>query len=1762
MKSIKRIALFLIICFMAGSVPFAASAQADTIGTVVQNLTVNYTENPISVEAEGVVFGWQMENSISRDVSQTAYRIMVASSEENLKKDYFDMWDSGKVASDVSVAVPYGGKALKPTHRYFWQVKVWDNKGAVVTSSQQAFFETNLGTLGWDGAKWIGESDYPGQSANRYTVELDFVIHSESAGIAFGATDASSFFMWQINSKNYPGRVYLRPHIRKNGSWVVLPSGSNEKDITEAIGYSARDIIGKKIHMKITVNDNVVDICFGNSTTSAYTYTYTESIPAGKIAFRQFSGSDAYEVAGYDNIVVKNHLGEVLFKEDFSDSSNPNFSGGIIENGMLVVGRNSTTETIVVQNGTDTAQKSAPMLRKAFSTATGKVVKSARVYATSAGIYELYLNGEKVGKDYFNPGWTDYNKRIFYQTFDVTSMVQNGKNAMGAMLGKGWYCGNVAHVGENRFGTTPAFLAKLVVEYTDGSKNTFVTDESWLYNGTGPITDNNFLDGEKYDATREIDGWHEAEFIPDSTWIAVNTYTAEQLKIGEIVPQVGETVQQIATLTVKAVTEPKENAFIYDFGQNFAGVVRLNIPGEFAKANPGLTISLRHGEMLNDASGTGDDVEGSLYDENLRTFKAIDTYKIKGDPGGEVYTPRFTYHGFRYVEITGTEEPLPADWVTGIVLSNSLEPAGSLTTSDALVNRLYSNVEWGLHSNFMSVPTDCPQRNERMGWTGDAQIFARTATYLKNSDRFYNKYMGDMLTSQRTDGAFSNVSPGHNVYLTYYSNGWGDAGVIIPWQIYQQYGDTQIIRDTYPAMKGWVDLLAKNSNGYIRPAEGFGDWLSVETTDSSLTNTGYFAYSAYLLSEMAQLLGETEDAAYYKQLSENVKSAWRNRFLNADGWVETPTQTACIVALQFDLAENENQRKIIAAQLVDNIKRNNMHLAVGFVGVSYLCPVLSEMGYDDVAYALIQQETYPSWLYSVNQGATTIWERWNSYTKESGFGPVSMNSFNHYSYGSVAEWMYRYMLGIEKDEKAVSYKHFILQPTIGGTITSAKGYYDSVYGRIESGWNIQNGTKLTYTATVPANTTATLYLPVQKNSMVTESGKDVLTDVPGVEFVAYANGRAQINLKSGTYTFESTVTNTAVLRDALAKAESYSRFFYTPDSFAALSEAITRGEAVVADKNATDEDIANAVNVIQTAVNGLQLTGEDGSPGNPYVISEKDDLIAFADAVNRGNSFRGKYVVLETDVDLSDISWEPIGTNANWRTESGFAGHFDGRGHVVSGVTVQDAAEYSAFGLFGVVNGIVENLGVADTVIKSGSVDCRSGGLAGCINGGAVRNCYVVRSDITATSRVAGGIAGENCGGMVENCFVLGNTLNGARVGGVVGDNISSGTVKNCYSDSTLTSTMKGTIVNSKILTLQEYTDGTLLKTLNMTVLGMDWTQGAQYPVINKTPASAIVKNEYKLVYRENFDSVTAEDIFTTDAEDFTQFWYAEPVHNTTPVIENGTVTFPHNFKRLACNVSVSGTVMYQADLGAEVPGSGQGVHQGVSLRSPHKGSGMYGAYSPAEPGLGFGIDFDLWHSSLGEQGKNYVLSVVSGKFGDAKSFVIPVPTGIDVKKMHTYKFTDTGDSITVCVENLPICTVMLENLSGDKYTKGKVYDGQNNLLGDFTMNVYATPSFEVHARLTGLTFDNFSIWQYIGKPVIFEKSGDKIKIVINKAYPNSYYVIFALYKDKCLAGCRIHSRARLPLSETFTGYDEIACLVWKDFLSITPLTERVTFTG
>ena len=732
------------------------------------------------------------------------------------------------------------------------------------------------------------------------------------------------------------------------------------------------------------------------------------------------------------------------------------------------------------------------------------------MFASAAGLYDAYVNGQRAGADVLDPGRSEYTERIMYQCHDLTDKLTTGRNVIGAVLGRGWYIGAYSPYGAQ----IPAYICKLVIDYEDGQRQIIGTGKDWRFTMQGPILYNDIFNGETYDARLELDGWSEPGY-DGKDWASVAVSTPEKLGLGELVPQLSGTIKIMDTVTAKAVTEPQKNVYIYDFGQNLAGFVTLKLKG-----SAGTVVKLRHAEMLNDGNNGSDGPTGTLYTANLRSALATDTYTLKGDPKGETYTPTFTFHGFRYLEITGLSAPLALSDVTANVLYSDMEDTGSITTDDELVNKLISNTYWGQRSNFLSTPTDCPQRDERMGWSGDAQIFCGTAAYNMNVKTFYDKYITDLNDCQRGDGAYPDVAPQtyRSAYTGSGNNAWGDAGVIIPWIMYTRYGDTAYIEKYYSNMKKYAKYLLDTSDGHIRARSAYGDWLSIgESTAIAVTDTAYCVYVNDLMSKMASLLGYDGDAEYFKGEADEYRAAWRKNYLRSNGRIIGGTQTAYLLALAFDIVP-EADRQACAERLNKKITDNGYKLTTGFIGCPLLLPVLCESGYTETAFALLQQQEYPSWKYPILQGATTIWERWNSYTIASGFGDAGMNSFNHYSYGSVTEWMYSTLAGITCDENAPGFSHFILKPTSDASINHVDGEYNSISGLIKSGWDAKNGSITEYRCTVPGNTTATLYLHASSAGNITESG-NALSGAEGVTLVSFKDGIAVMELSSGSYEF-------------------------------------------------------------------------------------------------------------------------------------------------------------------------------------------------------------------------------------------------------------------------------------------------------------------------------------------------------------------------------------------------------------------------------------------------------------------------------------------------------------------------------------------------------------------------------------------------------------------------------------------------------------------
>ncbi|MGC8781143.1 MAG: family 78 glycoside hydrolase catalytic domain [Anaerolineae bacterium] len=750
----------------------------------------------------------------------------------------------------------------------------------------------------------------------------------------------------------------------------------------------------------------------------------------------------------------------------------------------------------------------APFLRKGFR--LEQEVRFARLYVTALGLYEVEINGQRVGRDIFTPGWTDYKKRVQYQVYDVTDLLQAGENAIGAILGDGWYCGNVAAFGRQLYGDRPRLLAQLEITLADGRTMTVATDDSWKV-AYGPILEADLIMGEAYDARLEFPGWSTAGF-DDGSWWPVQVFPDPGI---ELSPMRGQPVRRQEEL--KPIAAPRQfrgwvsSKWVFDLGQNMVGWVRIKVRGP-----AGATVTLRFGEMLNP--------DGTLYTANLRTARATDYYTLKGD-GEEVWEPRFTFHGFRYVELSGLPGEVTADAVTGVVVHSDAPLSGAFECSDPLVNQLQHNIQWGQKGNYLEVPTDCPQRDERLGWTGDAQVFIRTGIFNRDVAAFFTKWQRDLADAQSPEGAFPMVAP--SVLGPDGGPAWADAGIICPWTVYQCYGDTALLAEHYDSLARFIAYLEQTSQDYIRSYEGypgfpgFGDWLALDGsgltdggTRKDLIGTAFFAYSARLMGRIAAALGKAAVAERYAQLFENVRAAFQKRFVTPAGLVAGATQTSYVLALHFDLLPPA-LRPVAVDQIVRDIRRRNNHLSTGFVGASYLPFVLSEGGRLDVAYELLFQKTWPSWLYAVTQGATTIWERWDGWTHDKGFQDVGMNSFNHYAYGAIGEWLYRVVAGLDLDPDRPGYAHIVIRPHPGGGLTHARAAYDSIRGKIVSGWRVADGL-LTLEVTVPANTTATVYMPTADPGQVTEEG-----GMAGVTFVRPEEGRAVYEVGAGSYVFRA-----------------------------------------------------------------------------------------------------------------------------------------------------------------------------------------------------------------------------------------------------------------------------------------------------------------------------------------------------------------------------------------------------------------------------------------------------------------------------------------------------------------------------------------------------------------------------------------------------------------------------------------------------------------
>lgn len=737
-----------------------------------------------------------------------------------------------------------------------------------------------------------------------------------------------------------------------------------------------------------------------------------------------------------------------------------------------------------------------PHFRKQFQ--IDSPVSQANAYITALGIYELFINGQRVGEDYFAPGWTDYNKRIYYNTYDVSSLLQEGENTVAVVVADGWYAGNIGIRGQRFYGDKLRLKMQLEMQLDDASTTIVLTDASWKAS-YGAFIESDMQAGETYDARLEMPGWKTSDF-DDSDWKNV-VVSDTQTAVLQSYP--GVTVQKTEERSPTHIFEREPGVYIVDMGQNFAGWAKLDIQG-----TKGDSVVMRFAEKLN--------ADSSLHVRNLRTARCTDTYVV-GSSDKETWEPTFTYHGYQFIEITGYPGQLTADNIKGVVLHTNMEKAGLFESSNPLLNKIYSNIVWSQRSNFFEVPTDCPQRDERIGWTGDAQVFMQTASYNMNIAPFFTKWLTDVADAQTEDGQFPSTAP--MVYKRV-ASGWGDASIICPWYMYQTYDDQRILERFYPLMVKWMEHLDRSSENYICGQGSFGDWQNVDSeTPKKVMATAYYKHDADLMAKMAHLLNKPEDASMYESLSSNIKKAFNKEFVNDSVQIEGNTQTGYLMALAFDLLP-ETERPLAVQQLVRSIEEHNNSLTTGILGTQLLLPTLSNEGELDMAYDLLLSTQFPSWGHQIENGATTIWERWDGYSRESGFHEDVTNSFNHYAFGSVGEWMFSTIAGVQAGDPG--YKRIFIRPQPGGGLTHARAEYTSAHGLISSGWKTDNG-QFELDVTIPPNTEALVFIPTDDIDSITESGTS-LSETAGVIMIAEEEGKALVQIGSGTYRFTSTWT--------------------------------------------------------------------------------------------------------------------------------------------------------------------------------------------------------------------------------------------------------------------------------------------------------------------------------------------------------------------------------------------------------------------------------------------------------------------------------------------------------------------------------------------------------------------------------------------------------------------------------------------------------------
>ena len=1035
----------------------AAAAHA-----VPVHLRCESVANPLGIDVANPHLSWQSDSQ-ERDWVQTAYQILVSTSPPSVASA--PVWDSGKINSAESIGIEYSGPQLLPRTRYYWSVRVWDAKGNASQSTETAWWETGLLNQNWS-AKWIAWKN-PEQDSDLEGVQWIWLAGQDALRVA---PKAVAEFQFDLDLKEKPREAAL--FLLARGSFVAKVNGV---EVGTKSGWNQFD--REDVREQLVSGKNLVAI----SVTASEPDTFGPQSVARTV------------VAALAGLVKITDSEGKITRLPINAAWSGRFAKTPTWQAAKPVGVLSDAKFGDILPGP--LPQPAAFLRKRFD--VSKPVRSARLYATALGSYRILINNERVGRDVLTPDFTDYTKRVLYQTYDVTGLLTSGGNAIGAILGDGWFGSAMTWLGKPFSFLPPPtrLLAQLEIEYTDGTSDLVATDESWVASSS-PICRSEIYAGEFYDARLKPADWSKASF-DDSAWSPVIVAAAPSIAV---VSQVSAPVHVTETITPVAVKALSNGAYVFDMGQNMVGWTTLKAQGP-----AGTEIRLRFAEILNP--------DGSIYRDNLRNADATDVFILAGN-GEETFAPHFTFHGFRYVEVTGYPgTPSTADLAGEVINSLDGGPTGTLVTSSDLVNRMWKIGVWGQRGNFVSIPTDCPQRDERLGWMGDAGVFWRTGTFNFDIQAFSHKFLNDITDAQTKEGTFTNVSP--DLLRPDGSEGapgWGDAGVILPWTVWLQYGDKRAILDNWNAMERWMDFIRKANPNFLRRngvGPNYADWLAPDDrTPKDLLATSYWALIARMMVEMARATGHEEAVNRYSTLIENIRTAYQKAYIKHDGKVLGGTQTAYVVTLYTKLAPPKLEGAMVN-KLVADIQSRDWHLSTGFLGTPFLLFTLADHGRADVAYRLLLNETYPSWGYMLSKGATTWWERWNGDT-----GDPGMNSYNHYAFGSVMAWVYRSVAGIDTTMEGNGYREIVVHPVLDARVTHARGEYDSVYGRIVSDWDSKPGVAFSLNLTIPANTRATVYLPSLPNAKVIEDDQPVSARAEGESLIVQlGSGRYHLEVK-------------------------------------------------------------------------------------------------------------------------------------------------------------------------------------------------------------------------------------------------------------------------------------------------------------------------------------------------------------------------------------------------------------------------------------------------------------------------------------------------------------------------------------------------------------------------------------------------------------------------------------------------------------------------